>query len=149
MNMTPRMEHGLVLFLVVMFLVPCALIILVSEEASYYPVASDPALPATQLAGYTVTGVRDTTWNVPGAEGGKTFTLTDPDGKTIIIDTQAFDSADARDAAIRRHNANIVGRGKQVGSLLVYGQYVVYVTPANHPILQAIGTGAGSSVLPP
>lgn len=149
MNMTPRMEHGLVLFLILMFLVPCALIIFVSEEASYYEVATDPALPATQLAGYTVTSVKDTTWNVPGAEGGKTFTLTDPDGRTVIVETQAFDSAESREAAIRRHNANAVGRGKPVGSLLAYGQYVVYVTPANHPVLQAIRAGEGSTALSP
>lgn len=145
MNMTPRMEHGLLLFVVLMFLIPCAMIIFVSEEVGYYQVSADPAASATQLAGYAVTGVKDTTWNVPGATGGKTYTLTDPEGKTVMIATQAFDSAESRDAAIRQHNANVVGRGKQVGNLLVHGQYVVYVTPANHEILQYLKTLANKT----
>lgn len=144
MNMTPRMEHGLLLFVILMFLIPCTMIIFVSEEAGYYQVASDPAAPATQITGYTVTSVKDTAWNVPGATGGKTYNLVDPEGKTVMIATQAFDSAESRDAAIRQHNANVVGRGKQVGSLLVHGQYVIYVTPANHGILQILAGKTGA-----
>ena len=138
MNMTPRMEHWLLLFVILMFLIPCGLIIFVSEEAGYYQVSTDPAASVTGMTGYSVVSVNDTTWNVPGAAGGKTYTLEDPNGQTVMIATQAFDSAESRDAAIRTHNANVVGRGKQVGSLFVHGQYVVYVTPANHAILPTI-----------
>jgi len=145
MNMTPRMEHWLLLFVILMFLIPCGLIILVSEEAGYYQVSTDPAASVTQMTGYSVLSVNDTPWNVPGAVGGKTYTLTDPNGQTVMIATQAFDSAESRDAAIRTHNANVVGRGKQVGSLFVHGQYVVYVTPANHAILPAIKASADAT----
>jgi len=139
------MEHWLLLFVVLMFLIPCGLIIVVSEEARYYQVPIDPAASVTQMTGYSVVSANDTTWSVPGATGGMTYILADPSGQTVMVASQAFDSAESRDAAIRQHNANAVGRGKQVGSLIVHGQYVIYVTPANHAILSAIKSSAGTT----
>ncbi|MDD1685811.1 hypothetical protein [Methanoregula sp.] len=136
--MTPRMEHGLVLFLVLMFLIPCAMIIFVSTEVPYRVVPGEPVKDAALAAGITITSVKDTTWNLTGATGGKTYVLTDSSGNTVTMSTQAFDSAESRDAAIRLYNAHPVGRGKPVGSLLVVGQHIVYVTPANSPILEEI-----------
>lgn len=138
MNMTPRMEHGLVLFLVLMFLIPCIMIIFVSEEVPYRIVPGEPVRDAAQTTGITVTSIRDTVWNLTGATGGKTYVLTDSAGNVVTISTQVFDSAESRDAAIRLYNANPVGRGKPMGSLIVVGQHVVYVTPANSEILQRI-----------
>jgi len=138
MNMTPRMEHGLVLFLVLMFLIPCIMIIFISEEVPYRIVPGEPVRDVAQAMGISVTSVKDTTWNLPGATGGKTYVLTDSAGNVVTVSTQAFDSAESRDAAIRLYNANPVGRGKPMGSLMVVGQHVVYVTPANSEILQRI-----------
>ncbi|MDD1694481.1 MAG: hypothetical protein LUQ71_07135 [Methanoregula sp.] len=136
--MTPRMEHGLMLFLILMFLIPCALIIFVSEEVPYRVVAGEPVRDAAQAAGITITSVRDTTWNLTGATGGKTYVLSDRSGNVVTLSTQAFDSEESRDAAIRLYNAHPLGRGKPVGSLLVVGQHLVYVTPANSEILAEI-----------
>ena len=138
MNMTPRMEHGLALFLVLMFLIPCVLVIFVSEEVPYRIVPGEPVKDAAQAAGITITSVKDTSWNLTGSTGGKTYVLTDRSGNVVTMSTQAFDSAESRDAAIRLYNAHPVGRGKPVGSLLVVGQHIVYVTPANSPILEEI-----------
>jgi hypothetical protein len=132
------MEHGLALFLVLMFLLPCGLIILVSGEVPYSIVAGEPVKIAAESAGITVTFVRDTSWNLPGATGGKVYSLTDRAGNAVTISTQAFDSAESRDAAIRLYNAHPVGRGKPVGSLLVIGQHLVYATPANSPVLEEL-----------
>jgi hypothetical protein len=138
MNMTPRMEHGLVLFLVLMFLIPCIMIIFVSEEVPYRIVPGEPVRDAAQAMGISVTSVKDTTWNLPGATGGKTYILSDSAGNVVTISTQAFDSAESRDAAIQLYNANPVGRGKPLGSLMVVGQHLVYITPPNSEILQRI-----------
>jgi hypothetical protein len=132
------MEHGLVLFLVLMFLIPCIMIIFVSEEVPYRIVPGEPVRDVAQAMGISVTSVKDTIWNLPGATGGKTYILSDSAGNVVTISTQAFDSAESRDAAIRLYNANPVGRGKPMGSLMVVGQHVVYVTPANSEILQRI-----------
>ncbi|MCX6688317.1 MAG: hypothetical protein NTZ39_01240 [Methanoregula sp.] len=138
MTMTPRLEHGLLLLLIVMILVPVGLIIFVSGEVPYRIVPGEPVREAAQNSGITVTSVKDTMWNLPGATGGKLYTLSDNAGNILTLSTQTFDSAESRDGAIRIYNAHPVGRGKPVGSLIVIGQHVIYVTPANSPILQQI-----------
>ncbi|MCK9631245.1 MAG: hypothetical protein M0R30_06335 [Methanoregula sp.] len=138
MNMTPKLEHGLVLFLVLMFLIPCGLIVFISGEVPYRLVPGEPVKDAAQAAGITITSVKDTTWNLTGATGGKVYVLTDSSGNVVTMSTQAFNSAESRDAAILLYNAHPVGKGKPVGSLLVVGQYLVYVTPANSGILETI-----------
>lgn len=138
MALTRPEEYGLALFLVLVFLVPVGVILLVSEEAPYQNLSGVPVEDAARAAGITVTSARDTTWNLPGATGGKTYVLSDRDGNTARISTQAFDSATSRDAAIRLNNAHTVGKGKTIGSLMVVGQYLVYTTPANSPILHQL-----------
>jgi hypothetical protein len=139
MALTLREEYGLALFLVVMFLIPCFMIIFVSAEVPYSMVSGEPVKEAIKAAGITVTSTRDVTWNLTGATGGRTFVLSDAAGSTVTISTQSFDSAESRDAAIRLYNAHPVGRGRPVGSLIVLGSQLVYVTPANSEILQEIG----------
>jgi hypothetical protein len=132
------LEHGLLVFLVIMFLVPCGLLLVASHEAGYYPVPSDPAGTAVKAEGIVLTGVRDTMWNLPGATGGKTYVLADDSGNTLTIETQAFDSLESREAAIRLYNAHPVGRGKPIGSIHVIGQYMVYASPATSPIMEKV-----------
>jgi len=147
MTMTPRLEHGLLLFLIVMILIPVGLIIFVSGEVPYRIVPGEPIREAAQASGIVVTSVKDTTWNLPGATGGKTYTLSDSAGNVVTVSTQAFDSADSRDGAIRIYNAYPVGRGRPVGSLIVIGQHVIYVTPANSPILKQIAPDLKKKIL--
>ena len=132
------LEHGLIVFLVVMFLIPCGLIVLVSQEVTYSQVSGEPVKEAANQTGISITSVKDTHWNLPGATGGKTYVLADKNGNTLTLETQAFDSSDSREAAIRLYNSHPVGHGRPLGSLVVVGQYIVYVTPANSPILQEI-----------
>lgn len=139
MALTLREEHGLAIFLILMFLIPCVMIIFVAAEVPYSTVSGEPVKDAAIAAGITVTSVKDSTWNLPGATGGKTYVLSDTAGNTVTISTQSFDSADSRDAVIRLYNAHPVGRGRPVGSLIVVGSQLVYVTPANSEILNEIG----------
>jgi len=131
-------EHGLVLFIVIMFLIPCALIIYASEEAGYHQVSGEPVAEAAQMNNITVVSSKDSQWNLPGATGGKTYVLSDNNGNTLTLATQAFDSAESRDAAIRSYNSHPVGRGKPVTGLIVVGQHVIYASPANSPILKEL-----------
>ncbi|MGA2918160.1 hypothetical protein [Methanoregula sp.] len=139
MALTLREEHGLAIFLILMFLIPCVMIIFVAAEVPYSTVSGEPVKDAAIAAGITVTSVKDSTWNLPGATGGKTYVLSDTAGNTVTISTQSFDSADSRDAVIRLYNAHPVGRGHPVGSLIVLGSQLIYVTPANSEILNEIG----------
>jgi hypothetical protein len=148
MNLTPRMEHGLLIFMVIVLLIPCALAVVFAQETPYHEVPFDPAEKAVLAEGFTVTGVNATIWNIPGAIGGRTYTITRPNGETFVISTQAFDSTEARDAAIRQHNANTMGRGRHVGGLIVHGQYIISVTPVDADIIHAIQSAVKRPVAP-
>jgi hypothetical protein len=91
-----------------------------------------------QATGITITSVKDSIGILPGSTGGKTFVLTDNTGEVVTVYTQAFDTAESRDAAIRLYNSYPVGRGHPVGSLMVVGQHVIFVTPAHSNILNLL-----------
>jgi hypothetical protein len=134
MTLSKNGEIGLAVLLVVLFLIPSLMLGLLYGEAPYHVVPGEPVKEAADSAGISVVSVKGTLWNVTGALGGKTYVFTDPEGDAAIIAAQAFDSADSRDAAVRLYNANAPGKGKQVSSLIVVGQYLIYATPANSPI---------------
>ncbi|MCX6692488.1 MAG: hypothetical protein NTW33_10710 [Methanoregula sp.] len=138
MSTYSRLELGLSIFLTILFLIPVGVIIFVAEESPYHQVSGEPLNEAAQATGITVTSVKDSTWNLPGATGGKTYVLTDNTGEIVTVSTQSFDSSESREAAIRIYNAQSVGRGKPVGSLVVLGQHLIYVTPANSEILKRL-----------
>jgi hypothetical protein len=148
MTKITRLELGLAVFLVIMFLVPVGLIIFVSGEVPYRVITGEPVNAAAQAAGVSVASVKDTTWNLTGAIGGKTYMLTDRSGDVVTIATQNFDSQESRDAAIRLYNSHPLGKGRPVGSLLVIGQQLVYVTPANSVILDRIAPELKKYVVP-
>ncbi len=132
------LDIGLVVFLVVIFLIPFALIIAVSGPEPYHIVAGNPVKNAAQAVGITINSENDTQWNVPGAMGGKRFVLSDSQGNIVTIETQAFDSAESRDAMINTYNSNKIGKGKPVGDLIIVGQHLIYITPANNPLIKEI-----------
>ncbi len=136
---TSRRDQGLVVFLVLMFVMPFIIVVFMGEESPYAVVPGEPVSDAATAAGISVSSVRDEHWNVPGATGGKTYVLTNTAGDTVTIATQSFDSAESRDAAVLQYNTQMVGRGRPVGSLMVVGDMLVYLTPANSPILTDLG----------
>ncbi|MDP2795907.1 MAG: hypothetical protein Q8N94_00165 [Methanoregula sp.] len=148
MSTYSRLELWLSIFLVILFLIPVGVIIFVSEESPYHQVSGEPVNEAALATGITVASVKDTTWNLPGATGGKTYVLTDNSGEVVTVSTQTFDSGEAREAAIRLYNAHPVGRGKPVGSLVVLGEHLVYVTPANSDILTRLAPELKKKISP-
>jgi hypothetical protein len=141
MSTYSRLEIGLFIFLIIVALLPFGLILVVAAESSYHQVSGEPVSEAAQATGITIASVKDSTWNIPGATGGKIYILTDNSGETVTVSTQAFDSAESRDAAVRLYNAHPVGRGLPVGSLVVIGQHVIYTTPAHSKILERLAPG--------
>jgi len=134
MTLSKQGEIGLAVLLVVLIVLPALLLGMIYGEAPYHVVPGEPVKEAADAAGISVASVKGTLWNMTGALGGKTYVLTDESGDTATIATQAFDSADSRDAAVRLYNAHAPGKGRAVGSLIVVGQYLIYATPANSPI---------------
>lgn len=129
-------EKGLAILVILMFFIPFVMIMAIWETEPYYVVPGESIADSVKAAGITVVSEKDSTWNVNGATGGKTYVLSDKSGNSVTISTQAFDSAESRDAAIQLYNSNTVGKGKPVGSLFVVGEHLVYVTPSNSGILK-------------
>jgi hypothetical protein len=148
MSSYTRLEIGLFVFLIAITLIPLGLILLAAEESPYHRISGEPVNEAAKVTGITVTSVKDTTWNLPGATGGKTYVLMDNTGEMVTVATQSFDSAESRDAAIRIYNIQSVGRGKPVGSLVVLGQHLIYVTPAHSGILERLAPELKKNLLP-
>jgi hypothetical protein len=132
---------AVILILILIFLVPIGWILVFSTAEPYHVVSGEPLRDAAQAAGITVVSATDSTWPVPGANGGKTYTLSDENGNIYTVQSQSFDSAASLDAAIQLYNAQSVGRGRPVGKLLIVGNHLVYVTPYTSEILKRIAPG--------
>jgi hypothetical protein len=129
---------GVILVLILIFLVPIGWILVFSTAEPYHVVNGEPLRDAAQAAGIKVVNATSSTWPVAGATGGKTYTLSDENGNIYTVQSQSFDSAASRDAAIQVYNAQSVGRGRPVGKLIVVGNNLLYVTPYTSEILKRI-----------
>jgi hypothetical protein len=127
----------IIIFLLV--LMPVGWIVLAYSAEPYYIVTGEPLREAAQAAGVKVVNTTDILWQLPGATGGKAYVLSDNAGNTLAVQTQTFDSAESRDAAIKIFNAQSVGKGKPAGTLLVIGHQVIYISPDPGGILSRIG----------
>ncbi len=135
-----------ILIVGMILIIPLGLCFYTAPPAESYPVTlyEDPLLDAVHNAGATICDTTNTQWDVPGATGGKTYVVSTDctnqnSANTITVQIQAFDSQESRDAAVMTYNTMTVGRGKPTGNLFVYGQYVIYVTPPNTPLMKNIG----------
>ena len=129
---------AVILILIVIFLLPIGWMLVFYTAEPYHVVSGEPLREAAQAAGIKVVNATDSTWPIAGATGGKIYTLSDEKGNIYTIQTQAFDSAGSRDAAVQVYNAQSVGRGRPVGKLIVVGNYLVYVKPFTSEILKRI-----------
>ena len=139
MSSISRAEIGLLILVIAVVLIPLGIVIIAGSHSPYYPVNGEPVKDILAKNGITITSVSNSTWNIPGAIGGKTYVVTDADGQQTIIATQNFDSEESRDAAIRTWHTSQPGRGKPSGNLFVVGQHLVVVAQANRPVIDTIG----------
>jgi len=129
---------AVVIILILIFLIPIGWILVGFTAEPYHVVSGEPLREAAQAAGIKVVSATDSTWPVAGAMGGKTYTLSDENGKIYTVKTQVFDGAASRDAAVILYNAQSVGRGRPVGKLIVVGNQLVYVQPYTSGVLERI-----------
>jgi len=134
-----RTDDIIVIILVFMFVVlPFCWVFVIYPEHPYFVVNGEPLRDAAQAAGVKVTYTEDILWPFPGATGGKIYILEDDAGHTLTIQTQNFDSTETRNAAILTHSAQTTGKGRPVGTVLVAGHQVIYVSPGQGEILAKI-----------
>ena len=131
-------------FICMIFLAPLLLCFYTAPAEPYTVVPEQPLLAAVHEAGAVVCDTTSTHWNVPGATGGDTYVVStdckhQTSSNTITVQIQAFDSQASRDAAVQTYNTMTVGKGKPVGNLFAYNQYLIYVTPPNTALMRQIG----------
>lgn len=131
------MEITGVILLVILILIPFGLILISQEPAG--PFTRDTSLKEIRdlvtKSGVVLCSERENTWDVPGAQGGMTYTFREncsivdkhPD---VIIHVQKFNTEENRNAAIHGFNSQI--KGKSNGVLLTHGPYVILVQGPLH-----------------
>ena len=129
---------AVILVLILFLMLPIGWLLVSYTAEPYHVVSGEPLREAAQAAGINVVNATDTTWPIGGAVGGKTYTLSDESGNIYTIQTQAFDTAGSRDAAVLLFNSQSIGRGKPVGKLIVVGNHLVYIQPYTSGILKKI-----------
>jgi hypothetical protein len=138
MNEVDNSAWAVMLILILIILLPIGWIMVVSTPEPYHIVAGEPLREALENSGITVVSAVNSTLPLPGATGGKIYTLSDENGNLITIQTQSFDSAGSRDAAIKLHNAQSVGKGKPIEDLVVVGNHLIFVRPGTSGTIKKI-----------
>jgi len=115
--------------LVLIVLLPIGWILIAFPAEPYHVLTGEHVREAAQAADVRVAHVTDITWSLPGSLGGKSYVLEDHAGNTLVIQTQAFDSVESRDAAVLTFSAQSIGKGRTIGTLMVIGDQVVHIMP--------------------
>ncbi|MBN1431508.1 MAG: hypothetical protein JW931_01910 [Methanomicrobiaceae archaeon] len=141
--MDKKHEFILVCLILVIAIVmlPVSFAVLTHGSDPYRIVAGDPIEAAAEKAGLAVCSETENTWNIPGAAGGRVYIISDncdEPSETVRIETQAFDSADSRDAAIKAFHTNIIGKTGTHGNMIVFGQYLIFTDSSGGSILGKI-----------
>lgn len=138
MNEVDNSTWAVMLILILIILLPIGWIVVVAASEPYHVVLGEPLREAAENSGITVVSAVNSTLPLPGATGGKIYTFSDENGDLITIQTQSFDSAGSRDAAIQIHNAQSLGKGKPVQDLVVVGNHLFYIRPGSSGIINKI-----------
>jgi hypothetical protein len=97
----------------------------------YFPTETTKVLDVLKASGLTFCDQTDSTWQVTGAQGGKSISISDDcsqktPGMTIFIHTQMFDSVQSRDNAARLIQRTI-NMNQINGGVYTYGSVVIAV----------------------
>ncbi|HOX34489.1 MAG TPA: hypothetical protein P5217_01595 [Methanoregulaceae archaeon] len=130
-------DKGLAVLVILMFFVPIILLMAIYDTEPYHIVPGESFSEAMKAAGVSVVSEKDMTTSMQGQDW-KTYMLSDKSGNTVTVSVKAFDSAESRDTAVQAYNSNTVGKGQPVGRLIVVGQYLVYVTPADSIVVKEL-----------
>lgn len=131
---------ALVLVIAIIML-PISVAILTHGSDPYRTIETNPVEAVAEAAGLTICSETPVTWNLAGAEGGKIYTISDNcenPSTTITVEVQKFNSQESRDAAILLYRTNTIGKAKTSGSMIVVGQYLVFVSDKGSSLFRAI-----------
>jgi len=133
-----RETWAVILIILLVVLVPIGALMVMTSPEPYHVTNGNQLREAAETTGLKVIQDINVTLRLPGATGGHSYTVEDKDGNTFTIFTQSFDSAKSRDAAIKAHNAQSVGKGRPLGELIVIGDQLIYIHPTSGAIRKTI-----------
>jgi hypothetical protein len=125
---------AVIIIILLVILVPFGALMFLTNPEPYHATSANLLREAADSAGLKVVRDVNVTLQVEGATGGHSYTVEDKSGNFFTIFTQSFDSAESRDAAIKAHNAQSVGKGRPIGELIVVGDQLVYIHPTSETI---------------
>lgn len=133
-----RETWAVIIIILLVILVPIGVLMIWTNPEPYHVTTGDLLREAAEASGLKVVSDKNITLTVGGATGGHSYIVEDKDGRTFIIYSQSFDSAESRDAAIRAHHAQSVGKGRPLGELIVVGDQLIFIHPNSGAIRKTI-----------
>lgn len=140
------LEIGGIALVVLLILIPFGWIIIAHEPPGSFTddVSVDMVKDVMTRAGFPLCSEKENVWDVPGALGGKTYTISQDCSPAnqqpgITVHVQKFQSEETRDAMIRGFNSQV--RGKPNGVLLTRGPYVILVQGHGHGEIASVIDG--------
>ena len=130
-----------VILVLAIILLPVTFAVLTHGTDPYRVIEGNPIEIAAEKAGLSVCSETETSWNIAGLTKGMAYTISDNCAnptETIKIDVLSFDSAESRDAAVMAYHSNTIGKNHPHGSLIVLGQYLIYVSYSGSSLLDKI-----------
>lgn len=124
--------------IILVIAIPIGAILVFSTHEPYQIITGDIISDAAHNAGLTVVGSINSSLHYPGATTGKSYTISDMDGRLYVIHVQKFDSENSRDGAVRLYNAHSVAKGRPPGELIIVGDTLVYIPAPSAPIKQLV-----------
>jgi hypothetical protein len=127
--------------IILVIAIPLGAILVFATHEPYQIITGDIISDAAHNAGLTVVGSTNSSLNFPGATTGKSYTISDKDGRQYVIFVQKFDSENSRDGAVRLYNAHSVAKGRPPGEIIIVGDSIIYVPSPSGPIKNIMLSG--------
>jgi hypothetical protein len=133
-----RETWAVIIVILLVVLIPIGALMAMTSPEPYHVTNGTLLREIADTTGLKVINDTNATLRLPGATGGHIFTVEDQNGNTFTIFTQSFDSVESRDAAIKAHNGQSVGKGRPLGELIVIGDQLIYIHPTSGAIKKTI-----------
>lgn len=138
MTSIDRETWAVIIIILLVILVPIGALMLWTSPEPYHITTGDLLRRSAENAGLKVIKDVNATLRLEGATAGHVYTIEDKDGNIYTVFAQSFDSAESRDAAIKAHNSQSVGKGRPLGELIIVGDQLIVIHPASGAVREII-----------
>ncbi|MCU0630953.1 MAG: hypothetical protein MUF37_07365 [Methanoregulaceae archaeon] len=133
-----RETWAVILIILLVILLPIGALMIWTNPEPYHVTTGNLLREAAEASGLKVVSDKNITPPIEGVTGGHSYTVMDEEGRSFTIYAQSFDSSASRDAAIRAHYSQSVGKGRPLGELIVVGDQLIFIHPNSASIRKVI-----------